>query len=314
MDLGADRVAGAVQAGADLRVRLDDRALRGVDVARRRADPGDGDRRRVGLVHDVPRAVRPVARRPGVGAAREVAPVAVELRRDVGDDDVAGLQRSLVGLPVPFGGVGAEQDVRLGRGRAAAREVERHAGVDLRLDRARAQVRPQLLVDRLDVRAGAPDGLDLLGVLGRAQVHDHVGGRDELEAGLGQRAGAREVEVVLLDADALGAVRASRTASDEPVRLRRVVERLLEPGRARLPTPSRSSVGAISAPSPPRRIATPKNRSSCMPQKPVRYAIEASLVASTASRPASVEQPVERGNACIVRHRRATLLQVRSPS
>ena len=44
VDLGADRVARAVQAGADLRVGLDDRALRGVDVARRVADAGRGDR------------------------------------------------------------------------------------------------------------------------------------------------------------------------------------------------------------------------------------------------------------------------------
>ena len=33
VDLGADRVAGAVQAGAEVRVRLDDVALGGVDAA-----------------------------------------------------------------------------------------------------------------------------------------------------------------------------------------------------------------------------------------------------------------------------------------
>ena len=75
--------------------------------------------------------------------------------------------------------------------------------------------------------AGALDGVDLFGVLGRAQVHDHVGGGDEFEPGLGQRTAAGVVEVVLLDADALRAVQ-GREQLGQPVGLRRVVERLAE--------------------------------------------------------------------------------------
>ena len=59
VDLGADRVARAVQAGADLGVRFHDDSLRRVDVAGRVPEPRRRDRVVVGLLDDVPRLRRP---------------------------------------------------------------------------------------------------------------------------------------------------------------------------------------------------------------------------------------------------------------
>ena len=143
VDLGADRVAGAVQAGAELRMGLDDHALGGVDVARGVAEPRGGDRVVVGLLDDGPRARRPVARRAGGRAAGHVAPVAVELRGDVGDD--RRRPPAACARPASRGSHPRASPKRMcgpGLLAAAAREAVGDAGVDVGLALTDLDVRP----------------------------------------------------------------------------------------------------------------------------------------------------------------------------
>ena len=99
VDLDADRVAGAVQALSHLPRRLDDRALRGVHRAGLGACARRRDGRVVGLADHRPGRARPLAGGPDRRAPGEVPPVAVELRGDVGADDVPGASVRSDGSP-----------------------------------------------------------------------------------------------------------------------------------------------------------------------------------------------------------------------
>ena len=129
VDVDADRVAGTVQARAELRRGLDDRALGGVDVAPAGTGAGDLDRARLRVACTTAHAACAHSLgSPATRAAREVGPVAVDLRRDVGADHLAAASRRGTGLAVRVRGVGAEQHERVRVGRAGlAQQVRRRA-------------------------------------------------------------------------------------------------------------------------------------------------------------------------------------------
>ena len=141
VDRHPDGVASPVQALAEIGPSLQDRPLYAIDLARRRAGPTGGDRGGLSLAYERPHLLRPGGRRPGGGAAGEVTPVAVQTRRDVGHDDIAGAQRPPGRMRVGIGGVLAEEDDRMGSGRATLPEEALDAPIELSLQRSPAAAR-----------------------------------------------------------------------------------------------------------------------------------------------------------------------------